>query len=136
MNYLCSCFCRTINKIGTIQRILAWPLRKDDTHNREAFHIFCCFFFKSFLTYHCDFFVFLDIIAWKTLGKRLKYYNLDPKESTKRFQLNARCLIVKRSTFFAIFFSFLNHLVVNFYLSVRFFFVFLDIIAWITLVND
>ena len=28
-------------KIGTIQRRLAWPLRKDDTQNREAFHIFC-----------------------------------------------------------------------------------------------
>ena len=30
----------TYNKIGTIQRRLAWPLRKDDTQNREAFHIF------------------------------------------------------------------------------------------------
>ena len=29
-------------KIGTIQRRLAWPLRKDDTQNREAFHIFLC----------------------------------------------------------------------------------------------
>ena len=28
------------DKIGTIQRRLAWPLRKDDTQNREAFHIF------------------------------------------------------------------------------------------------
>ena len=27
-------------KVGTIQRRLAWPLRKDDTQNREAFHIF------------------------------------------------------------------------------------------------
>jgi len=27
-------------KIGTIQRWLTWPLRKDDTQNREAFHIF------------------------------------------------------------------------------------------------
>ena len=27
-------------KIGTIQRRLAWPLRKDDTQIREAFHIF------------------------------------------------------------------------------------------------
>ncbi len=31
----------TYTKIGTIQRRLAWPLRKDDTQNREAFHIFC-----------------------------------------------------------------------------------------------
>ena len=30
-------------KIGTIQRRLAWPLRKDDTQNREAFHIFFLF---------------------------------------------------------------------------------------------
>ena len=30
----------TYTKIGTIQRRLAWPLRKDDTQNREAFHIF------------------------------------------------------------------------------------------------
>ena len=29
----------TYTKIGTIQRRLAWPLRKDDTQNREAFHI-------------------------------------------------------------------------------------------------
>ena len=30
----------TSTKIGTIQRRLAWPLRKDDTQIREAFHIF------------------------------------------------------------------------------------------------
>jgi hypothetical protein len=29
----------TYTKIGTIQRRLAWPLRKDGTQNREAFHI-------------------------------------------------------------------------------------------------
>ena len=29
-----------ILKIGTIQRRLAWPLRKDDTQIHEAFHIF------------------------------------------------------------------------------------------------
>ena len=28
-----------ILKIGTIQRRLAWPLRKDDMQIREAFHI-------------------------------------------------------------------------------------------------
>ena len=33
----------TYTKIGTIQRRLAWPLRKDDTQNREAFHIFVLF---------------------------------------------------------------------------------------------
>ena len=36
----CVSFCCTYNKIGTIQRRLAWPLRKDDTQIREAFHIF------------------------------------------------------------------------------------------------
>ena len=44
---LCSLFGATYTKIGTIQRRLAWPLRKDDTQIREAFHIFfsiICFF--------------------------------------------------------------------------------------------
>ncbi len=36
---------RTHNKIGTIQRRLAWPLRKDDQHSFKAFHIF----FSSYL---------------------------------------------------------------------------------------
>ncbi len=36
----CTRFGGTYTKIGTIQRRLAWPLRKDDTQNREAFHIF------------------------------------------------------------------------------------------------
>ena len=36
----CTCFGSTYTKIGTIQRRLAWPLRKDDTQIREAFHIF------------------------------------------------------------------------------------------------
>ena len=34
------CYGNTYIKIGTIQRRLAWPLRKDDTHIREAFQIF------------------------------------------------------------------------------------------------
>ena len=40
MKHYCSCFGSTYIKIGTIQRRLAWPLRKDDTQIREAFHIF------------------------------------------------------------------------------------------------
>lgn len=36
----CSCFGRIYTKIGTIQKRLAWPLCKDDTQNREVFHIF------------------------------------------------------------------------------------------------
>ena len=45
----------TYTKIETIQRRLAWPLRKDDTQNREAFHIFrkekkyLCIKMKSYL---------------------------------------------------------------------------------------
>ena len=38
--HLCVCFGITYTKIGTIQRRLAWPLRKDDTQIREAFQIF------------------------------------------------------------------------------------------------
>jgi hypothetical protein len=30
------------DKIGTIQRRLAWPLRKDDTHKSRTYHFFCC----------------------------------------------------------------------------------------------
>ena len=33
-------FGSTYTKIGTIQRRLAWPLRKDDTQIREEVHIF------------------------------------------------------------------------------------------------
>ena len=33
-------FGSTYTKIGTIQRRLAWPLRKGDTQIHEAFHIF------------------------------------------------------------------------------------------------
>ena len=40
MHIGCTCFGSTYTKIGTIQRRLAWPLRKDDTQIREAFHIF------------------------------------------------------------------------------------------------
>ena len=34
------CFDSTYTKIGMIQKRLAWPLRKDNTQIREAFHIF------------------------------------------------------------------------------------------------
>ena len=36
----CTRFGGTHTKIGTIQRRLAWPLRKDDTQNREASNLF------------------------------------------------------------------------------------------------
>ena len=43
------CSDSTYIKIGTIQRRLAWPLRKDDTQIREAFQILV-YFFKFFIT--------------------------------------------------------------------------------------
>ena len=39
-SWVCTCSGSTYIKIGTIQRRLAWPLRKDDTQIREAFQIF------------------------------------------------------------------------------------------------
>ena len=36
----CTCSGSTYNKLDTIQRRLAWPLRKDDTQIREAFPYF------------------------------------------------------------------------------------------------
>jgi len=50
---LSSLTCSTYTKIGTIQRRLAWPLRKDDTQIREAFHIFQTKFFLSFVGNVC-----------------------------------------------------------------------------------
>ena len=47
-------FGSTYTKIGTIQRRLAWPLRKDDTQNREAFHIFGAALAILFIL-HCNF---------------------------------------------------------------------------------
>ncbi|KAL1260154.1 hypothetical protein QQF64_007982 [Cirrhinus molitorella] len=37
----------TYTKIGSIQRRLAWPLRKDDTQIREALHIFGSRYLRS-----------------------------------------------------------------------------------------
>ncbi|ELV11053.1 Ankyrin repeat and death domain-containing protein 1B [Tupaia chinensis] len=39
VQFTCARFGSTYTKIGTIQRRLAWPLRKDDMQIREAFHI-------------------------------------------------------------------------------------------------
>ena len=38
---------RSSAKIGTIQRRLAWPLRKDDTHKSRSVSIFCPLFLRS-----------------------------------------------------------------------------------------
>lgn len=47
----CARFGSTYTKIGTIQRRLAWPLRKDDTQIREAFHIFNSFQERNVLSF-------------------------------------------------------------------------------------
>ena len=44
----------TYIKIGTIQRRLAWPLRKDDTQIREAFQIFKRMSLTKHLNTHTD----------------------------------------------------------------------------------
>jgi len=61
-----SCFGRTYTKIGTIQRRLAWPLRKDDTQNREAFHIFCN---RHYLIYNNHFINFSNIATYFPLNR-------------------------------------------------------------------
>ena len=43
--------CGSLLLIGTIQRRLAWPLRKDDTQNREAFHLFLTTIFFKLITF-------------------------------------------------------------------------------------
>ena len=51
----CASFGSLYTKIGTIQRRLAWPLRKDDTQNREAFQIFehlLCLGYKQHVISH------------------------------------------------------------------------------------
>ena len=39
----CTSVGSTCTEIGTIERRLAWTLRKDDRHNCEAFRIFGCY---------------------------------------------------------------------------------------------
>ena len=58
-------------KIGTIQRKLAWPLRKDDTQNREAFLI--------------------------SLSSKSKVLHIKTFVSTKRYALTERHSAAKKS---------------------------------------
>ena len=39
---------RSSAKIGTIQRRLAWPLRKDDTHKSRMYHFCFCRYLSAF----------------------------------------------------------------------------------------
>ena len=50
--YMCTSLCMSLDslrgssvKIGTVQRRLAWPLRKDDTHKSCMSLMLCCMFF-------------------------------------------------------------------------------------------
>ena len=69
----------TYTKIGMIQRRLAWPLRKDDTQNREAFHIFCFRIDLFKILYFTTFYIFtLKIILFVTFvtnSMRLSFEN-------------------------------------------------------------
>ena len=49
-------------KIGTMQRIIAWPLRKDDTHKSRSvktkaggdyYYYYCYYYYYYFYCYYC-----------------------------------------------------------------------------------
>ena len=75
----------TYTKIGTIQRRLAWPLRKDDTQIREAFQIFSTLTFSRLTT--------VPFRDWK----RLHYYNCAEKEFVLA-HMRGRLLFTERLT--------------------------------------
>ena len=64
--YDCACSGSTYIKIGTIQRRLAWPLRKDDTQIREAFQISLFVYVKTTKNGHIYVFV-LFMYQFKTI---------------------------------------------------------------------
>ena len=71
----------TYTKIGTIQRRLAWPLRKDDTQNREAFHIFFYLKFEKNLgivtfTYLVISHNYLEIILCREIHSKAVIFSL------------------------------------------------------------
>ena len=53
-------------KIGTIQRRLAWPLRKDDTQIREAFQLF---------NNYCHFTIAPDFIVFRKTASVLTFFS-------------------------------------------------------------
>ena len=56
---------RSSAKIGTIQRRLAWPLRKDDTHKSRMYH-----FWKKFCLFpNCLVFSFCVVGCWAGRGR-------------------------------------------------------------------
>jgi hypothetical protein len=63
----------TYTEIGTIQRKLAWPLQKDDTQNREVFHIFALNVFNNKTGYvwqkkFCTLYIFRNTSGWQMLS--------------------------------------------------------------------
>jgi hypothetical protein len=71
------------DKIGTIQRRLAWPLRKDDTHKSRTYHFFfvVLFFFFSFSPVSSTAFLCLnaaDRAQTSILGRVVKAMDLSP----------------------------------------------------------
>jgi len=69
----------TSDKIGTIQRRLAWPLRKDDTHkSRNGPNFFAIFFLQNFSFLSSYRFFFLHFVFLEIGGVLAKYYNIFP----------------------------------------------------------
>ena len=56
---------RSSAKIGTIQRRLAWPLRKDDTHKSRMYHF--CFFHLQVFFFHCREYVMFECTGYVVL---------------------------------------------------------------------
>ena len=57
---------RSSAKIGTIQRRLAWPLRKDDTHKSRMYH-FCFCPSPGFFFLHCREYVMFECTGYVVL---------------------------------------------------------------------
>ena len=104
-------FGSTYTKIGTIQRRLAWPLRKDDTQNREAFHIFCpqwthVHIFANFSKINKYFPSFLPILLLQfyTCRVRSEGRGFEPFELQGYIQ-SPRNVIWRHLTHFCVYFS-------------------------------
>ncbi|KAF8050369.1 hypothetical protein N665_1985s0013 [Sinapis alba] len=73
----------TSDKIGTIQRRLAWPLRKDDTHkSRNGFAAFCSSGFR--------FFWFTDVLGCKSARNGKKVFSFLESMLTKKHDFTMR----------------------------------------------
>ena len=93
--FMCVCSRSTYIKIGTIQRRLAWPLRKDDTQYREAFQIF--FFLLLSLTFGTSYWLFIYVCKLMTsiVGSVVEF-SPATRETGVRFPDNAILFHVKK----------------------------------------